>query len=52
MNIELGLKGLIPVGSAMIGAVIGGIITYKMNKAKVKKGFKNVQNLFWNYKLS
>ncbi|EJS59062.1 hypothetical protein ICE_01617 [Bacillus cereus BAG1X1-2] len=37
MNIELGLKDLIPFGSAMIGAVTGGIITYKMNKIKDKK---------------
>lgn len=37
MSIELALKDLIPFGSAFLGAITGGSITYSLSRAKEKK---------------
>ncbi|MGE1126323.1 hypothetical protein [Bacillus wiedmannii] len=37
MSIELTLKDLIPFGSALLGTLTGGYITYSISKAKEKK---------------
>lgn len=37
MSIELALKDLIPFGSALLGTLTGGYITYSISKAKEKK---------------
>ncbi|MED1407290.1 hypothetical protein P4U07_32090 [Bacillus mycoides] len=48
MNIELALKDLIPFGSAFLGALTGGYITYSLSKAKEKKetAKKRLESLF------
>lgn len=57
MNIDLALKDLIPFGSALLGAGIGGTITYKLFTVKEKKEGekKQLESLFElqkiNYKL-
>ncbi|OSX94360.1 hypothetical protein BTJ45_01717 [Bacillus mycoides] len=57
MNIDLALKDLIPFGSALLGAGIGGTITYKLSTVKEKKEGekKQLESLFElqkiNYKL-
>lgn len=37
MSIELALKDLIPFGSALLGTLTGGYITYSISRAKEKK---------------
>ncbi|MEM5660012.1 hypothetical protein AAHB62_31930 [Bacillus cereus] len=37
MSIELALKDLIPFGSALVGALTGGGITYSLSRVKEKK---------------
>ncbi|PRT19820.1 hypothetical protein [Bacillus wiedmannii] len=57
MNIDLALKDLIPFGSALLGACIGGTITYRLFTVKERKegAKKQLESLFElqkiNYKL-
>lgn len=48
MNIELALKDLIPFGSALVGALTGGCITYGLSRVKEKKETtkKQLESLF------
>ncbi|WP_367899817.1 hypothetical protein [Bacillus pseudomycoides] len=48
MNIELALKDLIPFGSALVGALTGGYITYSLSRIKEKKETvkKQLESLF------